>query len=166
MGHETWIATGGPAGCFQHGHVVIPPSQLFDCQPPTFWLRPLPLQHKHLLFAPSHPHDSRDPQATGADDTCQQRDRVSDSSLSDSCTHLQASYMSMFTHTHTHFLTPPDSICQRSFEKVSTRETRLRQSRCTQMHTRLTGWLYRHDALYKSSLRHFHLHCNVGTPLR
>lgn len=34
------------------------------------------------------------------------------------------------------------------------------------MHTRLTGWLYRHDALYKSSLRHFHSHCNVGTPLR
>lgn len=33
------------------------------------------------------------------------------------------------------------------------------------MHTRLTGWLYRHDALYKSSLRHFHSHCNVGTPL-
>lgn len=45
-----------------------------------------------LLSAPSHPHDSRDPQAAGVDSTCQQRDgvaTVSDSrtaSVSDSST--------------------------------------------------------------------------------
>lgn len=95
-------------GCWNTAHERGHPSfieygQLLDCQ------------HHHpqhhipsaaLCLCPSHPHDSRDPPAAGADDACQQRDRVSAGSNSrPACVthaHTLTSFTNVHDHVHTH----------------------------------------------------------------
>lgn len=137
LGAETWIADGGLLVAFSMAMLSPPPTVWLPTSQPPIPCFTHPPAALALLSAPSHPYDSKDPQAAGVDDTCQQRDSVS--TVSDSRpaslspplslwlmhTYLQASYMctAKFTlkrslkHTHAHTHKFPDTswqytICQ------------------------------------------------------
>jgi len=104
---ETRTAIGGPAGRIQFGRVVTSSNRLTAPPPKPPCPAPnLPPGALALQPAPSHPYDSRDPQAAGVDDTCQQGDSAS--SVSDSrpaslpLTHAHTFTSLSHTHTHTH----------------------------------------------------------------